>query len=634
MNGTSGVLYGSENFPSTEQRARNIRDPFNDRTSAEIRKFKEQQMEAERDILSFREERKRQILEKENEKKKDLEMLKSYDPWGRPGHGAPKESPRKQKFTEEQLGQHSCGEQRPADEVGVNDDFFSNFGKPGAGAPILNSRGERMTELPADPSIRFQDSKEGKRINEIEVRYREPVERKMNMRKELDQQLSEKIMTDYERKHQERQKDMEHTNHNPFGRPGAGAPNISPRGNPVLGRTKVLSRENQSSLGDSLTPGKLILDDDISRYDPWGKGAGNPVYDEHGDAKRTHRSDKDLGMFTSTNGNNYSETKTLELTKRGGGGEPLRTNSGKITARIPQTMHKSEFGDPSIKEQNPLWESNSPSRSSRFDKFDEPEPIYNPWGKGGAGAPIRDEKGNVVTHVYGKIKKEKPSGHPAELPSLTGTSADMRSKQQAQSQYLDDLRREIDEQKKFKQRQFSAVGEENGDLASVIRRGQVGNPRRDPNTGVLLEQHLGASDVTKEKTNERRYMNDSSPKYHIELEYLAEERKKNREREKLTERQETQEHQRAFNEIWGRPGGGAPNTSQKLSNLDNSLHHPRREHENYQKRMDLLGSKDLSSLNYVRSTVPSTHTNQYDFPSEQRRRPKMDYKLISPYATN
>lgn len=25
---------------------------------------------------------------------------------------------------------------------------------------------------------------------------------------------------------------------------------------------------------------------------------------------------------------------------------------------------------------------------------------------GGAGAPIRDERGNVVTQVYGKIKKE------------------------------------------------------------------------------------------------------------------------------------------------------------------------------------------------------------------------------------
>lgn len=46
-------------------------------------------------------------------------MLKSYDPWGRPGHGAPKESSRKQKFTEEQL--NNPGEQRPADEVGVND---------------------------------------------------------------------------------------------------------------------------------------------------------------------------------------------------------------------------------------------------------------------------------------------------------------------------------------------------------------------------------------------------------------------------------------------------------------------------------------------------------------------------------
>lgn len=58
---------------------------------------------------------------------------------------------------------------------------------------------------------------------------------------------------------------------------------------------------------------------------------------------------------------------------------------------------------------------------------------------------------------------------------------------------------------------------------------------------------------------------------------MAEERKKNRELQKLTERKETKDHQQAFNDIWGRPGGGAPNTSQKLSNLDNSLHQPRKE---------------------------------------------------------
>lgn len=76
-------------------------------------------------------------------------------------------------------------------------DFFSNFGKPGAGAPIVNSNGERMTELPADSSIRFQDSKEGKKINEIEVRYREPAARKMNMRRDLGLYLKKKKLSTY-----------------------------------------------------------------------------------------------------------------------------------------------------------------------------------------------------------------------------------------------------------------------------------------------------------------------------------------------------------------------------------------------------------------------------------------------------
>ena len=38
---------------------------------------------------------------------------------------------------------------------------------------------------------------------------------------------------------------------------------------------------------------------------------------------------------------------------------------------------------------------------------DDPElDIYDPFGKGGAGAPLKDTRGNVVTSIYGKMQNE------------------------------------------------------------------------------------------------------------------------------------------------------------------------------------------------------------------------------------
>ena len=40
-----------------------------------------------------------------------------------------------------------------------------------------------------------------------------------------------------------------------------------------------------------------------------------------------------------------------------------------------------------------------------------------------------------------------------------------------------------------------------GDFATEITRGQVGFPRRDPNTGMISNHHLASTDVTRERAN-------------------------------------------------------------------------------------------------------------------------------------
>ena len=71
---------------------------FSANSSADLRRFHKEVEVAEADIRKFKEEKKMKLAEKEGEKKRDLEMLKSYDPWGRPGAGAPNVS-RKIQYT-------------------------------------------------------------------------------------------------------------------------------------------------------------------------------------------------------------------------------------------------------------------------------------------------------------------------------------------------------------------------------------------------------------------------------------------------------------------------------------------------------------------------------------------------------
>ena len=39
-------------------------------------------------------------------------------------------------------------------------------------------------------------------------------------------------------------------------------------------------------------------------------------------------------------------------------------------------------------------------------------------------------------------------------------------------------------------------------MATEMSKGQVGKPRRDPYTGMLVHQHLGTTDVTRGRVNE------------------------------------------------------------------------------------------------------------------------------------
>ena len=61
------------------------------------------------------------------------------------------------------------------------------------------------------------------------------------------------------------------------------------------------------------------------------------------------------------------------------------------------------------------------------------------------------------------------------------------------------------EQHKMRQQESDRKMKYDGniELASVMKQGRVGNPKRDPNTGMLMNARLVQSDVTKEQVGVR-----------------------------------------------------------------------------------------------------------------------------------
>ncbi|XP_036357034.1 uncharacterized protein LOC115209500 isoform X4 [Octopus sinensis] len=138
--------------------------------------------------------------------------------------------------------------------------------------------------------------------------------------------------------------------------------------------------------------------------------------------------------------------------------------------------------------------------------------------------------------------------------------------------YMEELKKGMEEQRKKKEEMKREYNAPVGELAAVIGMGKVGKPRRDPYTGILLDNHLRTSDISKSKMG-YHYPEDPQfkTKYCNDLITAAEERYRLRELEKLKLKQQEKQHQDTFNGVWGRPGGGAPrdpNLGNRISNIN------------------------------------------------------------------
>ncbi|XP_070175164.1 uncharacterized protein [Littorina saxatilis] len=348
---------------------------------------------------------------------------------------------------------------------------------------------------------------------------------------------------------------------------------------------------------------------------------------------------------------------------RGGAGAPRRDDRGKTITRYPVTMQRDDFGSSKIQE-------NIPGKAYKLPN----DPVYDPFGRPGGGAPMMDRYGNRNTHTYGNFE-------------LNRDASEQTKRVRAKEVMLNDLRVGMEEQKRTKDELIRYEKAPHGDLAQVMRSKEVGNPKRDPITGTLANQHLPNSDVSRIKwkkgTEVETALSDRGGQFlekkmnyqpvddvekqnlHTFLKEQVEEGEKKKYLNKLRNTQEANKHFEQFDQRWGHFGGGAPKDRfvRKKVNLDNALYHydnrqsrseesprltqqvrysdllsgPRQVNPSYQKRYvdeDITHPSPDATPRYVKNTVASTSGNRYEFAEGKSARAVIQRSSPSaPYAT-
>ncbi|XP_071155526.1 trichohyalin-like isoform X22 [Mytilus edulis] len=442
-----------------------------------------------------------------------------------------------------------------------------------------------------------------------------------------------------EERQEERQKDKEMlTNYYPWGKPGGGAPKPDNR------KQKFLETDFEGSPTPSYRE-RMEKDrqavEERFRYN-----------EDRGEQERYHqelakqKNDQELRRQEDRLDNLQRELETLKTDQFGkpGGGAPNRTTSESFTERRePMPSMESPRRVPNYISAPPTFRNNSYDDIGRSMNAQEKLtrvnrevlPLYHPFGRSGGGAPVKDNRGKIVTQLQGNLLME--------------SSYDDNTRKRARAkEYYDFLRGQEEEQRRNKQEIEWHMKAPIGELASIMGSKNVGKPVKDPYTGELRNHHLGNSDVTLQKMNYQPKAETEKKKYHEDLSQLADERMRYRQLNRLKENQEGMLHQHTMDAMWGRPGGGAPKGyNLRKFNLESTLHHPTKDQttEEYIKKKDWSQvpqegnpftqnddnySPRFQPNKYVRSTITSTHANLYEYPEHLKDK---NYALSEPYAT-
>ncbi|XP_062614890.1 uncharacterized protein LOC134276635 isoform X28 [Saccostrea cucullata] len=325
---------------------------FDNRDEIERDRLRREMMDTEQDrqrikyqeqirLRDREDERKRQYDEIQEQKRQDMEMLKNYNPWGRPGGGAPMADARKQKFTEHQL--------EPPEKHVYKDKWEPAY----PDLERIDFRKEIAQDRPGyDPS----GPRDRTRLEQ--------------MKRDPDIQQKQEMLHNQEEKLHNLKQELDHCATFPFGKPGGGAPNLSKSGNHLRLKRKIYNTLDTIELMNVQARDSFQERRQFDEFDPWGKGTGNPLRNSDGylmNIRKSFRRKK----------NGYSDSYER-------GGNP-RT--------APETNRSAT---------NPFEEYDNLGRIGKPKKPNmELHPIYHPFGRSGGGAPVKDYSGKISTVLHG-----------------------------------------------------------------------------------------------------------------------------------------------------------------------------------------------------------------------------------------
>lgn len=456
--------------------------------------------------------------EKAEQKRKDLDMLQKYQPWGRPSGGAPRMTTDGERDTRRKKMEW---ESQPHED----DNQSLPFGRPGGGAPRRTTSGKLQTSIVSDPATKFQPSFK-KDVDRV-LRYKSP-RRAQEYAESLGKQVLEQ---DPKARHSS---PYQENDYHPYGKPGGGAPL---RGNLVAATRRQFEDDEDSEQEkkqkalryarrleqqriEALTKRAKESDElkQPSSYDPWEKS--HPMRDSSGNVAR-HRQTLRHNMATD-----FDDSPNTTAIPR---------------ARIPRTI--GVHGDGSVLD---------PSMSTNDEVFD-------PWGRPGAGAPLRNNDGQVVTATQNHFNDKKQTKTTETVVASPRNTSDviverLGIKRQVDGNsytYHSELEKQAEQ--RYNQRQRDKAEEQRLALEHAARENALWGHNTNPDP--IRRKLVDPTEVQAKK--------EVAASYHSELAQLANQKYEEKKQQRNQNLREDQKHLETFSSQWGRPGGGAPRKDQQ-----------------------------------------------------------------------
>lgn len=363
-----------------------------------------------------------------------------------------------------------------------------------------------------------------------------------------------------------------------FGRPGHGAPTQDIR--------KKKFTEHQLDLGMRRSQSMFTLEDSTESF-------GTPL--------------KHKGIYNSDFELDNADALSFG---RDGAGAPVRTNSGRLRSTLR--------GNPEIRFQQNEGVQKSIYNQIRYAAPKEDKSHYHSeleeqiqMRKQMAELEKNNDLnvGRHLEEVEGmQWGKPGPGGAYWRDSALTGQgffekmgwqgSADPRKRQfEIKKGENEDMKREMSEIELRRANEHRDMTSDVGlELAPLMANQATGKPRKDPQTGYMMDHNLNSTDITKHadmKGAQPWHQTGNKQQYWDQLTGQVSEKQEIGNKSKNMDDEQQNQHFQQWETFWGRPGNGAPRDVVAKENLMKNLHYSDSATKNAPSNVELLTLEKL-----------------------------------------